>query len=121
MRNKEVHGNVFTVHVLIDLVTDRLRQQVGVKISVVFVKESSASQHHAEFAAVVGVVVPRTVGIPSVITTRETNDLITMFTPNPKTEEDFVVPEMRVIVNGKHRFSLDGIVWQEPVVEGVPR
>lgn len=53
MRHQEIHGNIFTVHVLIDFVSYGLRQSVSVKVSVVLVEKSGARQHHTQLTAVV--------------------------------------------------------------------
>lgn len=49
MRDQEVHGNVFTVHVLVYLVSDGLGKPVCVQVRVVLVNEGSSCTQNPTF------------------------------------------------------------------------
>lgn len=66
------------------------------------VKKSRPRQHHTQLAAVVGIVQPAIlrVYIPGVVPPGEAHDSVSVLAPDAEAEEDFIVAQMRVVVNG---------------------
>ena len=102
------------------LVADGLRHDVGVRVREELVVECGAGQNHRQLAAVVGIVVPGTVlGVPGVVPTRKSDQTIPVFPPDPEPEDDFVVTQLRVVVDRQDGLRLDRLVRKKPVVEAV--
>lgn len=53
MSNEEVHGDIFTVHIFVDIVSYGGGQSAPVRPQVVSVHERGASQNHAQFTATI--------------------------------------------------------------------
>lgn len=86
MRHQKIHGNILTVHILVHLVPDGLGQPVPVEIRVMAVHKGSPRQHHAQFAAVVGIIEPaRVVHVPGMVATGEAHHAVTVLSPHPGT------------------------------------
>lgn len=120
MGDKEVHGDILTVDVLVHHVPDGLGHHIRIQVGIILVKEGSARQHHGQLTGVVGIVEPGLVWyVPRMVPARETHNAITCFSPHPKPKHDFIMAEVSIIVDGQYGLCLNLIPGQEPIVQTV--
>merc|ERR1719367_491419 len=120
MRDKEVHGKVLTVHVLVHHLPYCRVHCVGVYVAVVLVVEGSSSKNHTQLATVVAVVVPGVMlPVPSMESARKTNKSLSIFAPHAEPKDYLIVSKVGIIIHRENGFSFNLGKGKKSVIEAV--
>ena len=120
MRNKEVHGQVLTVHHFIYHYSNRFWHSVCIQEVVVFMVECCTCQHHRQLTTIVRVIIPWCmISIPSMEPAWEPNQPVPVLPPDTETKDNLIMAQVWVIIYTQDSFCLYSREWKESIIQAI--